>query len=82
MKHSNLKPRKSRQPHPEAEFKCIVRVTDGNKKKYSTVITAKEHLRFQESYNTILKAHMDALKKREKIKSKPSKKAIDGQQGL
>lgn len=31
-------------------------------------VTAKEHARFTESYGTILKAHMDGLKRREKKK--------------
>lgn len=31
-------------------------------------VTAKEHARFVESYGTILRAHMDGLKKKEKKK--------------
>jgi signal recognition particle subunit SRP14 len=38
-------------------------------------LTAKDHLRFQTSYGTVLKAHMDSLKKKEK-KDKKEKKTI------
>lgn len=37
-------------------------------------VGAKDHLRFQASYATILKAHMTALKKRER---KEKKKAVE-----
>ncbi|XP_010268223.1 PREDICTED: signal recognition particle 14 kDa protein isoform X1 [Nelumbo nucifera] len=72
------------------EYRCLVRATDG-KKTISTVmecqsklvllsfeykLSAKDHLRFQASYATILKAHMSALKKRER---RDKKKAGDGQ---
>ncbi|KAK9289167.1 hypothetical protein L1049_017641 [Liquidambar formosana] len=39
--------------------------TDGGK-KISTSVGAKDHQRFQASYATVLKAHMTALKKRER----------------
>ena len=38
-------------------------------------LSAKEHLKFQSSYATVLKAHMSALKKRER---KEKKKAAEG----
>ncbi|CAM6098354.1 unnamed protein product [Calypogeia fissa] len=57
----------------ESQFRCIVRATDG-KKKISTLLSAKDHHRFQMAYATVLKAHMDTLKKREK-KEKKEKKA-------
>jgi signal recognition particle subunit SRP14 len=38
-------------------------------------LTAKDHQRFQTSYATVLKAHMDALKKREKKDKKDKKVA-------
>eukprot|EP00899_Mesostigma_viride_P018992 jgi/Mesvir1/27094/Mv20779-RA.1 len=50
--------------------KCLVRATDGKKRKISTTITAKEVVRFQMAYATLLKAHMDALKKRDKKQAK------------
>lgn len=66
---ANLKPRKTRKPDPTLPYHCLVRAT-GGKRKISTVVNAKEQPRFQESYNTILKAHMDSLKKREKKRDK------------
>lgn len=36
-------------------------------------LTAKTHLRFQTSYATVLKAHMDSLKKKEKNDKKEKK---------
>eukprot|EP00695_Tsukubamonas_globosa_P001370 TRINITY_DN238_c0_g1_i1.p1 TRINITY_DN238_c0_g1~~TRINITY_DN238_c0_g1_i1.p1 ORF type:complete len:115 (+),score=31.88 TRINITY_DN238_c0_g1_i1:53-346(+) len=41
---------------PEPEEKCMMRVTDG-KKKFSTIISAREVVRFQLSFSTICKAH-------------------------
>ncbi|KAK9665032.1 hypothetical protein RND81_14G085700 [Saponaria officinalis] len=55
------------------DYRCLVRATDG-KKTISTTVGAKEHLRFQASYATILKAHMTSLKKRER---KDKRKAVD-----
>ncbi|KAF4358413.1 hypothetical protein CsatB_009046 [Cannabis sativa] len=55
------------------EFRCLIRATDG-KKTISTSVGAKDHMRFQASYATILKAHMTALKKRER---KEKKKAME-----
>ncbi|KAH1219671.1 Signal recognition particle protein [Glycine max] len=54
------------------EYRCLIRATDG-KKTISTSVGPKDHQRFQASYATILKAHMTALKKRErKDKKKPA----------
>lgn len=69
---ANLKPRNARKPDPSLPFHCLVRATAG-KRKIATVVTAKEQPRFQESYNTIFKAHMDSLKKREKKRDKSQK---------
>ncbi|CAN1187249.1 Signal recognition particle 14 kDa protein [Linum perenne] len=55
------------------EYRCLIRATNG-KKTISTSVGAKEHQKFQASYATILKAHMTALKKRER---KDKKKATD-----
>ncbi|KAG0565221.1 hypothetical protein KC19_8G174700 [Ceratodon purpureus] len=80
LKRSTLQRQKKRKtieetpakvPEP-SEFRCLVRATDG-KKKISCSLTAKDHLRFQTSYGTVLKAHMDSLKKKEK-KDKKEKK--------
>lgn len=73
MKRTNMKSRNARKPDPDAEYKCLIRATDG-KKKITTEIGSKEQGRFQNSYSTILRAHMDALKKREKSKKPVSKK--------
>ncbi|KAK4798394.1 hypothetical protein SAY86_030720 [Trapa natans] len=54
------------------KYRCLVRATDG-KKTISTSVGTKDHQRFQASYATILKAHMTALKKRER---KDKKKAV------
>ncbi|KAF3433195.1 hypothetical protein FNV43_RR24297 [Rhamnella rubrinervis] len=55
------------------EYRCLVRASNG-KKTISTSVGAKDHQRFQASYATILKAHMTALKKRER---KDKKKAAE-----
>lgn len=48
-----------------AEYCCLVRATDG-KRKISTTVSTVDYAKFQASYSLILKAHMDALKKRQK----------------
>ncbi|GAB4832776.1 hypothetical protein Ancab_006792 [Ancistrocladus abbreviatus] len=69
LKRSSLKSKVQRNKMKTAgepiEFRCLIRATDG-KKTISTSVGAKEHQRFQASYATILKAHMTALKKRER----------------
>jgi signal recognition particle subunit SRP14 len=79
MKRTNMKSRRSKQmKETEAdvsaeEYVCLVRASDG-KKKASTAVHAKDYFKFQGSYSTILKAHMDGLKKKEKVKTaKPTK---------
>ncbi|KAF8087063.1 hypothetical protein N665_0600s0012 [Sinapis alba] len=57
------------------EYRCLIRATDA-KKTISTSVGAKDHQRFQASYATILKAHMTALKKRER---KDRKKTTDAE---
>ena len=55
-------------PTPQsADYVCLVRAADA-KRKIATSVTAKDAPRFVESYGTILKAHVDGLKKREKAK--------------
>ncbi|KAJ7564938.1 hypothetical protein O6H91_02G040500 [Diphasiastrum complanatum] len=83
MKRTNLKPKVKKKKDDATgsenvvaeplEYRCLVRATDG-KKKFSALLSAKDHQRFQMAYSTVLKAHMDALKKREK-KDKKDKKA-------
>ncbi|KAG8043547.1 hypothetical protein GUJ93_ZPchr0458g22792 [Zizania palustris] len=54
------------------ELLCLVRATDG-KRNITTLLSPKEYLKFQASYATVLKAHMHALKKRErKDRKKPA----------
>ena len=53
----------------EGEVVCLVRATDG-KKKISSHVRGKDVVRFQMSLNTIQRANMDALKRKEKNKSK------------
>lgn len=61
--------------HPAArsvcalQHRCLIRATDG-KRKISTAVSAGDYVKFQASYGLILRAHMDALKKREKTKAK------------
>lgn len=44
-----------------------MRAADG-KRKITTTVAAKDAPRFVESYGTILKAHVDGLKKKEKAR--------------
>ena len=39
----------------EEQAACLVRVTDGKRRKISTSVKAKDASRFASSYNTILK---------------------------
>ncbi|CAI8600451.1 unnamed protein product [Vicia faba] len=61
------------------EYRCLIRATDG-KKTISASVGPKDHQRFQASYATILKAHMTALKKRER-KDKKKSAEIDKREG-
>ncbi|KAJ4960689.1 hypothetical protein NE237_020599 [Protea cynaroides] len=75
LKRSSMKSKSQRNKMKNTgegiEYRCLVRATDG-KKTISTMVSTKDHQRFQASYATILKAHMHALKKRErKDKKKP-----------
>ncbi|KAL1557226.1 RNA-binding signal recognition particle subunit srp14, variant 3 [Salvia divinorum] len=69
LKHSSdkskVKRNKMKTAGEKIEFKCLIRATDG-KKTISTMVSPKDHQRFQSSYATILKARMTALKKRER----------------
>ncbi|KAL3684195.1 hypothetical protein R1sor_002217 [Riccia sorocarpa] len=82
LKRSTLeRPRKRKSEEDaadagDAQYRCLVRATDG-KKKISAALTAKDHQRFQMAYATVLKAHMDSLKKRDK-KDKKEKKGTQG----
>ncbi|KAG5395780.1 hypothetical protein IGI04_017594 [Brassica rapa subsp. trilocularis] len=71
---SKLQKRKLSSAGESIEYRCLIRATDA-KKTISTSVGAKDHLRFQASYATILKAHMTALKKRERKNRKKSTEA-------
>ena len=73
MKRSSLKPRKGKAQVSEADHRCLIRATDG-KRKISTHLSAVQHVKFQASYALILRAHMDSLKKKEKVKVKKDTK--------
>ncbi|XP_019428267.1 PREDICTED: signal recognition particle 14 kDa protein-like [Lupinus angustifolius] len=75
LKRSSLKSKVQRSKLANAgeaiEYRCLIRATDG-KKTISTSVGQKDHQRFQASYALILKAHMTALKKRERKDKKKS----------
>ncbi|GAX85049.1 hypothetical protein CEUSTIGMA_g12469.t1 [Chlamydomonas eustigma] len=73
MKTSNNKPRSKKTEYPLEDYKCLVRAVSGKKEKkrdIATLVPAASYLKFQQSMITIMKANMDALKKKEKIKKK------------
>ncbi|PSC70582.1 transducin beta 3 isoform B [Micractinium conductrix] len=70
MKRTNMKPRKGKKDYSEHAYHCLVRATDGTR-KLSTVVQARELARFQESYTTIMRGHMDSLKKRDRTRHAP-----------
>ncbi|CAL9053699.1 signal recognition particle 14 kDa protein [Musa acuminata AAA Group] len=69
LKRSSMKCKATRKKMETAgetiEYRCLVRATDG-KKTISTSLSARDYQKFQASYATVLKAHMNALKKRER----------------
>ncbi|TPX31454.1 hypothetical protein SmJEL517_g05179 [Synchytrium microbalum] len=56
---------------PEIEFPCIIRATNG-KIKISTLVMAGDLDKFHDALTNLCKVHMDALKKKERVK-KPKK---------
>ena len=75
MKRTDMKPKKSKakdKVRDPTECKCLIRASDG-KRHISTCLIPAQQVKFQQAMNVIMKAHMDALKKREKVK--PSKEA-------
>ncbi|MEW5299907.1 MAG: hypothetical protein WDW38_002730 [Sanguina aurantia] len=63
-------------PPPTTNLVCLVRANDG-KKHISTTVTMAQHAKFQLSVALIMKANMDALKKKEKNKPSKEQKAAD-----
>mmetsp|Transcript_32391 Transcript_32391/g.39213 ORF Transcript_32391/g.39213 Transcript_32391/m.39213 type:complete len:118 (+) Transcript_32391:406-759(+) len=77
MKRTDMKRKfKSKKKEDEEsenhEYVCLVRATDG-KRKISATLTPKDFVRFHQGYSTVLKANLDALKKREREKKKKTK---------
>lgn len=74
VKRSTLKSRRSKT-ESAAEPKCLVRANDG-KRHVSTTVAPSQFMKFQQSMMVIFKAHMDALKRKEKVKpaKEPSRK--------
>ena len=68
VRPGNLRNKRSKKDQG-GEYKCLIRATDG-KKKVSTVVSEGEQAKFQAAYLTVLKASMDSLKKRERVKSR------------
>ncbi|TQD93897.1 hypothetical protein C1H46_020511 [Malus baccata] len=82
---SKVQRNKMKTAGEEIDYRCLIRATLGNKTISTSLadifnwnsigkVGPKEHQRFQSSYATILKAHMTALKKRER---KEKKKAAE-----
>lgn len=77
LKRSDVpsKPCKGKRPVGDpSTYKCLVRASDG-KKSVSTSVAGPQQAKFQQSLVLIMKAHMDALKKKEKSKPEKSKEA-------
>eukprot|EP01025_Chloroclados_australasicus_P038240 TRINITY_DN3922_c2_g1_i1.p5 TRINITY_DN3922_c2_g1~~TRINITY_DN3922_c2_g1_i1.p5 ORF type:complete len:115 (-),score=5.98 TRINITY_DN3922_c2_g1_i1:570-914(-) len=75
MKRSNLEGNKTKRRNPEyGDFVCLVRAGD-LKKKICTHLTKDNYRAFASSYSILMRAHMDALKK--KVKQKGAKKGTE-----
>ena len=61
-------------PVEPADCRCLVRATNG-KQKISTMLAAKDHRRFAQSYGNIMKVSLDALKKKERKRDKKKSSA-------
>jgi signal recognition particle subunit SRP14 len=72
MKSSNNKPRtKSGRVYPQEDYKCLIRAVAGKKEKkkvIATLVGADRMAKFQQAMIVIMKANMDALKKKEKTR--------------
>jgi signal recognition particle subunit SRP14 len=69
VKRSCLKPRRSKvlpaSQRPASDFKCLVRASLG-KSTISTTVPPHQHMKFVNSINVLMKAHMGALKTKKK----------------
>jgi len=77
MKCSNGKPRSRTREYPREEYKCLVRAVagkagkggkPGKKKEIATMVGTVQFPKFQQAMIVIMKANMDALKKKEKMR--------------
>lgn len=72
MKSSNNKPRSKTKEYPKEDYMCLVRAQAGKKEKkreIATLVAAAQYPKFQQAMINIMKANMDALKKKEKIRA-------------
>ncbi|KAI0830881.1 signal recognition particle, SRP9/SRP14 subunit [Trametes gibbosa] len=60
----------SSEPDDTKEWPCLVRVTNGNETKFSTVVQPSELVKFHALYGNILKSAMNSLRKRDKKREK------------
>lgn len=67
------KPRNVDELPPPPEYNCLFRASVGPK-KISTVVHPKDVNKFQLAYASMLKLHMDSLKKRDKKADKDKEK--------
>lgn len=74
FKTSNLRPKRKDRRSGEGERHCLVRVTDGGKKKISTLVPKQRLAEFKSSFGVILRAKMGSLKKRDRKKEEATKK--------
>jgi signal recognition particle subunit SRP14 len=68
FKTSNLRAKRKDRRSGEGELHCLVRATDGGKRKISTLVPKQRLEEFKSSFNVILRAKMTSLKKRDRKK--------------
>ncbi|TBU26866.1 signal recognition particle, SRP9/SRP14 subunit [Dichomitus squalens] len=52
------------------EYPCLVRVSDGDNSKFSTIVKPADLEKFHAAYGTLLRASMSTLRKRDKKREK------------
>ncbi len=72
-KTSNLRAKRKDRRSGEGELHCVVRATDGGKKKISTLVPKERLAEFTSSFNVILRAKMTSLRKRDRKKEEGRK---------
>ena len=73
FKSSTCATKKKDREEGKGERHCLVRATDGKRKKISTLVPKGRIAAFKESFNVILRAKMGSLKKRERRKGGANK---------